>query len=228
MMSRLSNRWALLLPVVLAAACSTTDYYRTQIRIPRQAEVRLTEFESILFANFILPSETDQDKSRKLDFDLNQEIQEYFTTELEVALERQVDLVSLPIRDEEAFQNPDFWKKQGPENSKSLIISGTAGFAEETRKALISGKRKEMDDPFPARKNLETRKFYTLNMHIHVLDSESGASLYNRKFKESRAYTNPNQTSLFAFYDLAFEVKEKFFREITGGERLQDRYLIIR
>ena len=96
------------------------------------------------------------------------------------------------------------------------------------RKALISRKRREIEDPFPARKNLATRKFYTLDMHIHALDSETGTPVYDRKFKESRAYTNPNQTALFAFYDLAFEVKEKFFREITGGERLQVRYLIIR
>lgn len=227
-MLRPAPKGAILLLALLLAACSTTDYYRTPIRIPRQAEVKLAEYESIVFTNFFLPPAADEENTNELDFDLSREIQEYFTNELEVALERQVDRVSLSIEDEEAFQNPDFWKKQGPEDTKALIISGTAGFAEETRKALISRKRKEMDDPFPARKNLATRKFYTLNMHIHVLDSETGAPLFDRKFKESRAYTNPNQTALFAFYDLAFEVKEKFFREVTGGDRLQNRYLIIR
>jgi hypothetical protein len=190
--------------------------------------VNLSEYEAIVFASFFLPEEADLDDPKKLEFDLDEEIQEYFSTELGVALERQVETAPLAIETEDAFQDPDFWRKQGPEDAKALIISGTAGFTEETRKALISRKRKEMDDPFPARKNLETRKFYTLNMHIHVFDSESGAPLYDRKFKESRAYTNPNQTALFAFYDLAFQVKEKFFREITGGERLQNRYLIIR
>jgi hypothetical protein len=218
----------ILLSALLLAACGTTEFYRTRIRIPRQAEVNLSEYEAIVFTNFFLPEETELDDPKKLDFDLGGEIQDYFTTELEVVLERQVEPTSLSIETEEAFQDPDFWKKQGPEDVKALMISGTADFAEETRKALISRKRKEMDDPFPARKNLETRKFYTLNMHIHVLDSETGALLFDRKYKESRAYTNPNQTALFAFYDLAYQVKEKFFREITGGERLQDRYLIIR
>lgn len=218
----------ILLSALILTSCGTTDYFRTRIRIPRQAEVNLAEYESIVFTNFLLSPEKDEEGTTQLEFDLDREIKEYFTSELKVALERGIEPVSLAIEDEDAFKNPDFWKEQGSEDGRTLIISGTAGFAEETRKALISRKRKEMDDPFPARKNLETRKFYTLNMHIHVLDSETGDSLFDRKFKESRAYTNPNQTALFAFYDLAFEVKEKFFREITGGERLQDRYLIIR
>ena len=63
-MLRPLHRWALLFPLVLAAACSTSDHYRTRIRIPRPAEVRLADYESIQFTNFFLTPETDPDKPR--------------------------------------------------------------------------------------------------------------------------------------------------------------------
>ncbi len=219
-----SNRglWPICLLALLAVSwsCSSADHYRLRLRIPRRADVRLADFDGVVVADFFLKSEVE-------DFDLNQEIRDYLSTELAVELETQVDLLSVPLADESVFEDQAFWKNLELDKKKAVIFSGTAEFSGETRKALVRKGRRQHETPFPEQENMKTRKFYSLNMQIHIIDSESGISLYSQQFKETRAYTNPNQTAYFAFFDLAFQVKEKLFREIMGGEKIQDRYLII-
>jgi hypothetical protein len=219
-----SNRWiwpACLLALLTGSwSCTSTDYFRLRLRIPRRADVRLADFDGVVVSDFLMKSEIEG-------FDLNREILDYLSTELAVELETQVDLHSAPIADESVFEDQAFWQNLELGKKKAVIFSGTAEFSEETRKALVRKGRREHETPFPEQEKMKTRRFYSLNMQIHIMDSESGIRLYNQEFKETRAYSNPNQTAYFAFFDLAFQVKEKLFREIMGGEKIQDRYLII-
>ena len=220
----ISNRWiwpACLLALLAGSwSCSSTDYFRLRLRIPRRADVRLADFDGVVVSDFLMKSEVEG-------FDLNREILDYLSTELAVELETQVDQHSAPLTDEAVFEDQAFWKNLELGKKKAVIFSGTAEFSEETRKALVRKGRREHETPFPEQEKMKTRRFYSLNMQIHIMDSESGIRLYNQEFKETRAYSNPNQTAYFAFFDLAFQVKEKLFREIMGGEKIQDRYLII-
>ena len=160
------------------------------------------------------------------DFNLNEELKEYFAGELEVELDQSVRRENIAVPDEESFENQEFWKTLPLDTQKSVIFSGTAEYSQETRKALISKDKDQFEDPFPSQERLATRKFYTLQMNIRIINSETGEVTYSQDFKESKSYTNPNQTAYFALFDLAFLVKEKLFREIMGGERFQQRYLI--
>jgi hypothetical protein len=209
----------LILLLLFAQACASDDYSRVRIRIPRRAEVRLAEFDRIVITDFLLKSEYE-------DFDLNGELKEYFASELEVELDENVRREELTVPDEDAFEDQEFWKSLPLEEKKSIILSGSAEYSQEVRKALISRDKQQFDDPFPTQQRLATRKFYTLQMNIRIINSETGEVTYTRDFKESKSYTNPNQTAYFALFDLAFLVKEKLFREIMGGERFQQRYLI--
>lgn len=214
--------------VLALAACSSSNATRLRIQIPRRAEVRLADFDGIAMTNFLIQSDDEADaKKVELDFDLNQELIDYLSNELKIELEEDVDIHTLNLEDEALFEDEQFWQNFSKDGKKVLIISGTMQYGQETRKALISKEKRQHETPFPQPERLQTRKFYTLNMHIHILDSESGVNLYNQTFKETRAYSNPNQTAQFAFYDLLYEIKEKLFREMMGGEKIQERYLII-
>lgn len=214
--------------VLALAACSSSNATRLRIQIPRRAEVRLADFDGIAMTNFLIQSDDEADaKKVELDFDLNQELIDYLSNELKIELEEDVDIHTLDLEDEALFEDEQFWQNFSKDGKKVLIISGTMQYGQETRKALISKEKRQHETPFPQPERLQTRKFYTLNMHIHILDSESGVNLYNQTFKETRAYSNPNQTAQFAFYDLLYEIKEKLFREMMGGEKIQERYLII-
>jgi len=219
-MKRLKNSWWLILILLFTQACASSDEYnRVRIRIPRRAEVRLAEFDGIVITDFLMKNEFD-------DFDLSYELKEYFAGEIEVEVDETVSRENIIVPDEESFQNQEFWKALSLKNPKSVIFSGTAEYSQETRKALISKDKQEFEDPFPSQERLATRKFYTLEMNIRIINAETGEVTYTQDFKESKSYTNPNQTAYFALFDLAFLVKEKLFREIMGGERFQQRYLI--
>jgi hypothetical protein len=219
-MKRLKNSWWLILILLFTQACASSDEYnRVRIRIPRRAEVRLAEFDGIVITDFLMKSEFD-------DFDLSYELKEYFAGEIEIEVDKSVSRESIAVPDEESFQDKEFWKTLPLKNAKSVIFSGTADYSQETRKALISKDKQEFEDPFPSQERLATRKFYTLKMNIRIINAETGEVTYTQDFKESKSYTNPNQTAYFALFDLAFLVKEKLFREIMGGERFQQRYLI--
>ena len=228
-MSRSNKLWALI-PVLMLVliACSSSNAPRLRIQIPRRAEVRLADFDGIVLTNFLIQSEDESDsKKPDLDFDLNQDMIDYLSNELEIELEEDVKNQTLELEDAALFEDEKFWQAFSQNGKKELIISGTMQYGQETRKALISKEKRQHETPFPDRQRLQTRKFYTLNMHVYIIDSQSGLNLYNQTFKETRAYSNPNQTAQFAFYDLLYEVKEKLFREIMGGEKIQQRYLII-
>jgi len=219
-MKRLKNSWWLILILLFTQACASSDEYnRVRIRIPRRAEVRLAEFDGIVITDFLMNNEFD-------DFDLSYELKEYFAGEIEVEVDESVIRESITVPNEESFQDKEFWKTLPLKNAKSVIFSGTAEYSQETRKALISKDKQEFEDPFPSQERLATRKFYTLEMNIRIINAETGEVTYTQDFKESKSYTNPNQTAYFALFDLAFLVKEKLFREIMGGERFQQRYLI--
>jgi hypothetical protein len=220
MMPSMIHRWPIALAALLAVACSSTDQYRVQIQVPRRAEIRLADFAGIAVTEFLPTSDAP-------DFAISREIRDYLSSELSEELEEPVEQRDIVPPDIKAFDNQDFWKTLSPESKKTVIFSGTTEFSAETRKALIAKERKDYGDPFPRGENLETRKFFSLTMHVYLLDSESGLKLYDQEFKESRAYSNPNQTGYFAFFDLLFEIKEKLFREIMGGAKMQDRYLLI-
>ncbi len=214
--------------VLALAACSSSNATRLRIQIPRSAEVRLADFDGIVMTNFLILSDEKADtKKEELDFDLNQEMIDYLSNEVKIELEEDVEIQSLELKDEALFKDEKFWQNLSPAGKKLLIISGTMQYGEETRKALISKEKRQQETPFPDPERLQTRKFYSLEMHFHLLDSESGIELYDQTIKETRAYSNPNQTAQFAFYDLLYEIKEKLFKEMMGGERMQERYLII-
>ncbi|NOR14157.1 MAG: hypothetical protein GQ544_00475 [Candidatus Aminicenantes bacterium] len=218
-MKRLKNSGLLILILLLAHACTSDEYYRVRIRIPRRAEVQLAEFKGIVITDFLIKTEFE-------DFNLSEELKEYFAGELEVELDKSVQRENFVAPDEESFEDQEFWKTLPLEAHKSLIFSGTAEYSQETRKALISKDKEQFEDPFPSQERLATRKFYTLQVNIRIINSETGEVTYSQDFKESKSYTNPNQTAYFALFDLAYLVKEKLFREIMGGERFQQRYLI--
>ena len=126
----------------------------------------------------------------------------------------------------ETFEQEDFWKDFPTENEGAIVFTGTIDYRSEVRKALVDRERRQFEDPFPEGASLEERKFFTLFFTLYMIDSNTGETLYQRDFKETRNYKNPNQTAYFAYFDLIKTVKDKLFQAFLGEELLQERYLI--
>jgi len=207
--------------ILALSACTTTDYWKLRIEIPRKVEVDLTGFNNIIVGPFLI-------KEKSGEIDLNKEIVEYFVGELERKVDKTILVTEIPLAKEEQLSSPDFWKSLDSDSEGTLYITGSALYTQETRKALIKKGRKRYEDPFENPAVLEERKFYNLDLALSMIDGRTGAPVFEREFKETKSYTNPNQTSYNAFFDLILMVKEKLFRSILGEGRLEERYLIIK
>lgn len=213
--------YLLILFLFWSYSCSSSSYFKLKIEMPFESSIPMNEFDEVIVTDFFLLNQID-------DFDLNQELVEYLSSEMSMKVSADIKTTAVEIKDETSFENEKFWQSLALSTEKAILVSGSVEYTHETRKALIGKERKQFEDPFPSSRELMARKFYTLILDLYLIDSETGKTLFNQQFKESKSYANPNQTAYFAFFDLAFSVKEKLFRQLFGSERIQERYLIVK
>lgn len=216
---RKSNSLILLLGLLFFLSCGTGEHMRLRIKMPRKTPINLEAFEEIAITNFFVKEEAK-------DFDLNKELTEYFAMEFGQKVKNKISSTKVALQNEEVFQDKTFWQKVSPNKKGTLLFTGSLEYTEEVRKAIKSASKRRFEEPFPEESRIEERRFYSLSLHLYLIDAQSGDALYKRTFKESKAYKNPNQTAYFAFYDMMLNVRDKLFRQILGEEQIQERYLI--
>ena len=210
----------LIIPLLfLVASCSSVDYTRVTVEIPIKTVLDIQQLDEIIITDFLIKKEAEN-------FDMNQELVNFFTTEIKQAFKGTVTPRKISFENEKLFKDSSFWKnlQAGPQGS--VFFTGIAEYSKEVRKAILETKKKGAEDPFSRDKAIEERQFYTLNIDLYIIDAKTGETIYSRAFKESQGYENPKQTGPFAFYELTERVKQKFLTNILGGSRLQQRYLI--
>lgn len=200
-------------------SCSSGYNWKTRIEIPGEPILNLDNFKEIIITNFLIKKEAKN-------FDLNKEIVAYFSSELGKEFKGKVSSRTINLEQEEVFKDESFWREQGIDLKETLLISGSAQYTEEVRKAILERRRDRVEDPFQSERGLAERKFYTFLLDLYLIDSKTGKALYKRNFKESRGYQNPKQTAQFAFFDLIGRVKTKFFQNILAVTKIQERHLI--
>lgn len=209
----------LIITILFSVSCAPNDYWKLKIEVPAKTSFNLDQYSEVVVTNFLI-------KEEKKDFDLNQELVDYFSFEIGQNFKGEVSLKEIAF-EEEPFKNETFWKNLLPAQKKAILFTGGAQYTEEIRKAILQEKKERFEDPFVSTKRgLAERRFYTLNLDLYIIDAQTGKTLYTRNFKESKGYENPKQTAPFAFFDLIQRVKAKLFRNILGEASIQERYLI--
>ena len=214
------NKLALLAALFFLLSCSSSYHWKLKIEVPGKTALDLDQFKEIVITNFLIKKETE-------DINLSQEILDYFNFELGQNFKGKITSKKISFTNEEVFTNENFWKDILEDSKNVLFLTGSAHYTEEIRKAILEEKRRgRFEEPFASGKKLAERKFYTLNFDLYFIDAKSGDTLYKRSFKETKSYKNPNQTAYFAFFDLIQNLKVKLVRNILGGKKIEERYLI--
>lgn len=209
----------LVLTILFSFSCASNDYWKLRIEVPRKIAFDLDQYNEVVITNFLIKKETK-------DFNLNQELVDYFSFEIGQNIKGKVSIKEITF-EEEPFKNEAFWKNLLPDRKKAILFTGGVQYTEEIRKAILRRQKERFEDPFVSKKmSLAERRFYTLNLDLYIIDAKTGKVLYKRNFKESKGFENPNQTAPFAFFELIQKVKTKFFRIIFGDVSIQERYLI--
>jgi hypothetical protein len=204
---------------MLYSCSSGGQYWRVRVEMPRPVSFELERFQEMVVTDFLVVKE-------RTDFDLNKETTEYFAFEFGKNISSPVSRVEVAPASDEIFEQEDFWTDIPTANENAIVFTGKIDYRSEVRKALVDREKRQFEDPFPDSTALEERKFFTLFFNLYMIDSKTGKTLYQKDFKETRNYQNPNQTAYFAYFDLIQSVKDKLFQAFLGEELLQERYLI--
>jgi len=218
-MKRKAIKYLLLLALPGLFACTAGNYSKLRIEIPGEPGIDLTPYETIALTNFLVEKDTAK-------FDLNQDFIEYFSFELKQNLNKNIEIKDFVPPDGDSFEDAAFWQSRFPDLKKTLLFTGDLSFREESRKALIQKKKDKFETPFQPLPKLAQQRFYAIELNVFLLDTATGDSIFSRNFKERRTYSNPNQTTRFAYYDLLQVVKDKLIQSLGGKRQTQDRYLI--
>jgi hypothetical protein len=210
---------ALVLTILFSFSCASSDYWKLKIEVPGKTSFNLDQYNEVVITNFLIKEETK-------DFNLNQELVDYFSFEIGQNFKGKVSIKEITF-EEEPFKNEAFWKNLLPDRKDAILFTGGVQYTEEIRKAILQKRKERFEDPFVSKKrSLAERRFYTLNLDLYIIDAKTGKALYKRNFKESKGFENPKQTAPFAFFELIQRVKAKFFRNLLGQTSIQERYLI--
>lgn len=215
------NSLTILICLVVLSSCMTTESWKLKIDIPRQTELDIEAFDSVIITPFLVEKDIEG-------FDLQKELGDYFMGTFNRKTTVDVITRDILVENEAQFESSDFWKSQEGNGEKTLFLTGSVQYTSETRMALLKRAKKRYEDPFTAEARLKQRKFYSLNVNLFLIDAKSGKAVYKREYKETKGYENPNQTSYFAFFDLIRQIQEKLLRSILGLEQVQERYLVIK
>ena len=117
MKKRKNNHLVLLLSLFFIFSCGTGDYVRMRVEMPRQTDISLKDFEEIAIANFLVAEEAK-------DFDLNKELREYFSTELDQKI-KTAELFTGLLKEQYALPNltPPY-RLMYAEGMRDLLRSG--------------------------------------------------------------------------------------------------------
>jgi len=209
----------LVLTILFSFSCASSDYWKLKIEVPGRTSFDLDQYNEVVITNFLIKEEAK-------DFNLNQELVDYFSFEIGQNFNGKVSIKEITF-EEEPFKNEAFWKNLLPARKKAILFTGGVQYTEEIRKAILQQQKDRFEGPFVSKKrSLAERRFYTLNLDLYIIDAKTGKALYKRNFKESKGFENPKQTAPFAFFELIQRVKAKFFRNLLGQTSIQERYLL--
>jgi len=210
----------IMIPLVLGCAfCRTTSSDRLHLEIPGPTAVNVEATDRVFLTNFKLAAE---DKT----LDLNKELRDYWSGEMASRFKGKVILRDIRFDKDGLFEEAGFWRELSGAAPRSVILTGQVGLSLEVRTALTEKERGGIEEPFFKEKTWDTRKSYALDAHLYLIAGDSGKIILDRDYKETAAYSNPDQVPVFVLYELLQRVKARFLRDAFGAPRFQDRYLI--
>jgi hypothetical protein len=200
-----------LLALVLAGAfaCGPKIQVPVRVEMPGVSPFPVHSFDEIALADF-------REDAPLEDFKAGRELREYLATEIDQAFDGTV------LR----IDSPDESRVRGRE--RGIVLSGSISLATEIRKALDKT-RVPADGPFKTagRGLLEYRR-YTLTVDLLIQSASDGSTLYQRRFREERDYSDLEKSVEFAFSDLSSRVRATLFPLLLATPTFEARTLLRR
>jgi hypothetical protein len=207
---------ALVLP-----GCSSLSSRQVTVAIPLASPAAVANDKEIVVMDFI-------ETSGIPDCSLGRKLAEYLETEIRREFKGKVSRRGAPPGEGATTPGAEFWRSAVAGLDGAAVLAGSVGLSQDVQKAL-----RDIDIPKDGPFKLENRgllerKRFILTFQALLIDAVTGEVILKKDFKETRFYTDIEQTAEFALFDLFPLVKAKLFPALFGRQTTVERYLLVR
>jgi hypothetical protein len=222
---------AVLVAFALAAPASA-GVDQVKLRLPLKPKLPLRGNERIALAPFILVTDAEKAKDKRLQ---NVDVQAEFHRFLKKQLEKKTkfDVIETPPDVKLPTQNladlsraQEFWAAVGTQTSAELIVSGSLEFRVEDRSGY---KSEEYQSPIDGR--TYTRQVYVeqtgfvFDIVFLVLDGHTGEKLLQDEFKDFRQTGSKQRDELSGLFENLFSLENQILNTFVPRDREAERYI---
>jgi hypothetical protein len=224
--------FAVLLAALLFAETACSSVEQVKLRLPLKPKLPLRGNERIALAPFILVTDAEKAKDKRLQ---NVDVQAEFHRFLKKQLEKKTkfDVIETPPDVKLPTQNladlsraQEFWAAVGTQTSAELIVSGSLEFRVEDRSGY---KSEEYQSPIDGR--TYTRQVYVeqtgfvFDIVFLVLDGHTGERLLQDEFKDFRQTGSKQRDELSGLFENLFSLENQILNTFVPRDREAERYI---
>jgi hypothetical protein len=223
---------AALVTLLLAAAPALAGVDQVKLRLPLKPKLPLRGNERIALAPFILVSDPEKVKDKRL---ANVDVQAEFHRFLKKQLEKKTkfDVIETPPDVKLPTQNladlaraQEFWAAVGTQTSAELIVSGSLEFRVEDRSGY---KTEEYQSPIDGRTYYRQvyveQTGFVFDIVFLVLDGRTGEKLLQDEFKDFRQTGGRQRDELQGLFENLFSLENQILNTFVPRDREAERYI---
>jgi hypothetical protein len=216
--------------LLAAAGCSSVD--QVKLHLPLRPKLPLRGNERIALAPFILVTDPEKAKDKRLQ---NIDVQAEFHRFLKKQLEKKTkfDVIETPPDVKLPTQNladlaraQEFWAAVGTQTSAELIVSGSLEFRVEDRSGY---KTEEYQSPIDGRTYYRQvyveQTGYVFDIVFLVVDGHTGEKLLQDEFKDFRQTGSKQRDELQGLFENLFSLENQILNTFVPRDREAERYI---
>ena len=222
---------AVLVALALAApALAGVD--QVKLRLPLKPKLPLRGNERIALAPFILVTDAEKGKDKRLQ---NVDVQAEFHRFLKKQLEKKTKFdvietppdVKLPTQNlQDLARAQEFWAAVGTQTSAELVVSGSLEFRVEDRSGY---KTEEYQSPIDGRTYYRQvyveQTGFVFDIVFLVLDGHTGERLLQDEFKDFRQTGSKQRDELSGLFENLFSLENQILNTFVPRDREAERYI---
>ena len=226
------RRAAALLVALAVAAPALAGVDQVKLRLPLKPKLPLRGNERIALAPFILVTDAEKGKDKRLQ---NVDVQAEFHRFLKKQLEKKTkfDVIETPADVKLPTQNlqdlaraQEFWAAVGTQTSAELIVSGSLEFRVEDRSGY---KTEEYQSPIDGRTYYRQvyveQTGFVFDIVFLVLDGHTGEKLLQDEFKDFRQTGSKQRDELSGLFENLFSLENQILNTFVPRDREAERYI---
>lgn len=223
---------ALLAAAFLAAAPVLAGVEQVRLRLPLKAKLPLRGNERIALAPFILVTDAEKARDKRLqNVDLQGEFHRFLKKQLEKKTKFEMALtppeLKLPTQSlTELAKAREFWQAVGNQMNAEIIVSGSLEFKVEDRSGY---KTEEYTSPIDGRNYYRQvyveQTGFLFDIVFLVLDGATGEKILQDQFKDFRQTGSRKTDELQGLFENLFSLENQILNTFVARDREAERYI---